>query len=574
MKTPDVQLPRGFWVLALLLAGLMLATLGIRPLFNPDEGRYVDIPQEMLASHDFIVPHLNGVVYLEKPPLQYWLTALTLQVLGPTELGGRLILGLAWLGIGWVVYRLSVRLYAPERAVYAVAMALSGLLIQLMSTLLTLDLSLSFWLLLAVLSLCEAQWWRQRLSDPAQSGHTPAHGRVLSRRWMWACYAAMAGATLTKGLIGVVLPGLGLLLYTALQRDLKLWRHLHLVSGLSLYAALTVPWFWAVEHHHAGALQFLIIHEHFQRYLTTIHERYRPIWYFFALLLPALLPWCAQGLRALVSMGVSTGPKHERDARFDAKRLLWAMSVVILVFYSFSDSKLPPYILPMMPLLAVLAAGHPVSTLSTDLRISHGLVGLLGLALVVFGIWQPLLNPGADQQLMVTRLAPWLLSFGVVLLVVVGVSHLALRRSQWLTASLILSGGFLLTGIGLFHVGAASISYRYSAKELLSHAPPIDPTAPVYSVTTFDWTLPVYLKHTVIPVAWRGELDYGLTDQPKAARESLEIFQQEWQNLPQGYALIPRAVHNQLQQAGLPMSVQAYDFDNVWVSRRDTPPHE
>lgn len=566
--------------LAFGFAILLLATNGFRPLFNPDEGRYVDIPLEMLQRGNFILPHLNGVVYLEKPPLQYWLSAFFLACFGHNAWAGRLVLGVAWLCIGFMVYRLSRTLYSSERAIYAVILALSGLLMQLMATLLTLDLTLSAWLLMALWCLCEAQWSYD--DNSVRGSLNTATAQRRARGFMWGCYAAMALATLTKGLIGLVLPGIGLIVYSVLQRDRRIWGRIHLVSGLILYGLMTLPWFLAVEQQHHGALWFLIVHEHFQRYLTTIHERYRPFWYFFVLLLPALLPWTWQGIRALVTDWRSPTPARQ----FCAKRLIWVMVLVILLFYSFSDSKLPPYILPMMPLLAILAAGHSEAVIAQDIKISQRIVLALGVGMLgywAYAVGTESLNATSpndtdltllDHALLQHRLAPWVGGFGVILLISAYLSHRTLRLHHWLWASIYLGGGFLLTGIGLFHIAAASISYRYSAHDLIERSPPLETNAPVYTVATFDWTLPVYLHHPVIPVAWRGELDYGLTASPEAGRETLEIFVQEWRNLPQAYALIPRDVHNQLLRAGLPMTVQAYDFDNVWVSRRDSDHHE
>ncbi len=81
---PASRDPLVYWALAALLALLWLATLGTRPLFNPDEGRYAEIPREMLSGGDWVIPHLNGLAYIEKPPLQYWATALSYRLFGPS----------------------------------------------------------------------------------------------------------------------------------------------------------------------------------------------------------------------------------------------------------------------------------------------------------------------------------------------------------------------------------------------------------------------------------------------------------------------------------------------------------
>ena len=191
----DPGRPERPYTLLLLAFGLLyIALLGIRPLFNPDEGRYVEIPAQMLASHDFIVPHLNGLVYLEKPPLQYWLSAATLAAFGHNEWAGRLVAALAAVAGALVVLILGRRLYDPVRARFAALMTGSMLLYVLMGQLTTLDMLLSTWLTLAIAAFCIAQ--TDRVDNPSSN-----------RRWMLLCWAAMGAATLTKGLIGLVLPG-------------------------------------------------------------------------------------------------------------------------------------------------------------------------------------------------------------------------------------------------------------------------------------------------------------------------------------------------------------------------------
>ena len=115
------------------------------------------------------------------------------------------------------------------------------------------------------------------------------------RAWMWVVWAAMAGATLSKGLIGIVLPGGALVVYTAITRDFALWRRLSLGSGLALLLALTAPWFVAVASRNTEFLQFFFIHEHLQRFLTTEHNRTGPWYYFIPGFLVGILPWLTVG---------------------------------------------------------------------------------------------------------------------------------------------------------------------------------------------------------------------------------------------------------------------------------------
>src|SRR5581483_872056 len=154
---------------------------------------------------------------------------------------------------------------------WSAGIALAGMLWQVaLSQILTLDAMLSALLAIGFAGFVVAQ----RAESTA----------VQRRHAMWITWAAMAGATLTKGLIGLVLPGAALVLYMLIARDFALWRRLHLGSGLLIYLLLTAPWFIAVSLANPEFAQFFFVHEHFQRFLTTTHRRTGSIAYFVPLL--------------------------------------------------------------------------------------------------------------------------------------------------------------------------------------------------------------------------------------------------------------------------------------------------
>jgi hypothetical protein len=425
----------------------------------------------------------------------------------------------------------------------------SMLLFVFMGQLITLDMALASFLTLACVSFAIAQLQRDK---------TPSH----SERWMLLCWTAMAAATLTKGLIGIVIPGTVLLLYTLWQRDTQAWRHLALSKGIALYALLVVPWFIAVERAEPGAINFLIVREHFQRYLTRMHERYHPWWYFLMILAVGSLPWIAQVTRALTQGWRATAP----HGRFDLSRLLWLNASFTLVFFSLSDSKLPPYILPILPPLALLGARLDASG-ARDLKVSAwvqcGLACALGLAVFLYGEK----SLAGDQAFTFSALRPWLIAIAVAMCLLAAttlwqVKHNIVRAAQTLGA-----GGFLIA-ITLIVGAATHISQRYSAKTLLAAAGPLEPNAPIYTVDTFDWTIPFYTRTPVVPVIWRGELDYGLNRSPERGIATMTEFESNWRSSTSAYALIPHKTYALFLKAALPMRVLAQDFDNVFVSRR------
>jgi len=135
-----------YFGLAVLLAGVWLATLAGRPLFNPDEGRYAEIPREMLRGGDWVIPHLNGLDYIEKPPLQYWATAVMYRLFGVNEFAARLYTALTALGTVAVVGLLGARI-GGRRAGWCAAAVLSGMfMFVILGQLMTLDMSLTFYM--------------------------------------------------------------------------------------------------------------------------------------------------------------------------------------------------------------------------------------------------------------------------------------------------------------------------------------------------------------------------------------------------------------------------------------------
>ncbi len=549
-RDPDARHQTRAWMLLLGVCSIAwFAVLGLRPLFNPDEGRYAEIPAGMLASGDYLVPHLNGLVYLEKPPLQYWLTALAMQVFGHNEWAARVVTASSAAVAVCFVYLLGRRLWSPLRGLTAAAMTASMLLYVLMGQLITLDMTLACFLTISTVSFCLGQIERER--DP-----------TTSRRWMLGCWAAMAAATLTKGLIGAVLPGAVLVLYTLLQRDWAVWRHLQWLRGLTLYSALTLPWFVLVERAHPGALDFLIVREHFQRYLTKVHDRYHPWWYFLMILAAGSLPWLPQITRALVTGWRRTAPL----GRFDAARVLWVSAAFTLLFFSLSDSKLAPYIVPILPPLALLGSGRGRIgaidlTRAAALQVIFG--AALAIALVVYA-QRPLVG---DPAWTFKTLTPWITAVATVL-VIGGAGALWLRRrSPDAALRAVAATGFAVT-LSLIAGGATAIAGRYSVKPLLAATAPLADTAPIYTVDTFDWTLPFYARRPVIPVLYRGELDYGLTAAPERGLPTLEAFAARWARDDVAYALIPIATAAKLTRDGVAMRELTRDFDNVLVSRR------
>jgi 4-amino-4-deoxy-L-arabinose transferase-like glycosyltransferase len=533
----------------LLIAALAIAwfaLLGGRDLVEPDEGRYAEIPREMLASGDWLTPRLNGFKYFEKPPLQYWLTAAGYAVLGVGTGSARLwpaLLGL--LGAG-VAALLAARLYGPAAGLRALLVLLTSLLYLAMGHILTLDMAVSVFLFAGVACLVLAQRGRAEWSR--------------ARRWMWLGWAALAAATLSKGLIGVVLPGMAVLLYSAWQRDWALWRHLELGRGLALLLALTAPWFVAVSVHNPGFAWFFFVHEHLQRYTTDVHQRGEPLWYFVPVLLLGTLPWCGALLRVLLRPGF---PWRRGAGGFSAERFLWVFAVVTFVFFSAGDSKLPPYILPMLPALAVLAAPRLAAQRERAMPV---------LALLMAGALAALAWAGprfANQEISAQRIAAYMPWFYAAAAAYAGAALCAWRAEPqaWLrqgAAALALLAGLQLCAWG-YRVAEPSRSSRTLAEAILAEQPG---DAPVYAVEAYPQTLPFYLGRTVLPVGEKGEMAMGIAMEPARWIATREEFARRWLAEPRAFAVLRLRDLAWARAQALPMRELARNGWLVVVSRR------
>jgi 4-amino-4-deoxy-L-arabinose transferase-like glycosyltransferase len=535
---------------AILVAvtGSWLALSGFRPLFNPDEGRYAEIPREMLASGDWVIPRLDGLVYIEKPPLQYWATAVAYTLFGASEWSARLYTTLSGLATVLVTAALALRMWGAAAAWRTAIMLGTSLMVMLMSHQLTLDMSLTLFTTATLAAFLRAQ----------EEGTSPS----ARRAWMALAWASMAGAFLTKGLVAGVLPVLTLTAYSLLHRSLKPWVRLAPVTGIAILAALALPWFVLIQHRLPSFFDFFIVREHFQRYLTRIEARYEPWWFFVEVLALGLLPWIAPAVRALASGWQPSVPA----GRFDPRRFLWVFSVVVFVFFSASNSKLIPYILPMFPALALLAGSAAEPRLRADLRATGVGLVVAGLVLAVGVAVLPRLLHNPER-------APYFLSIRtplglIALVLVVGGAIVRGLRGGSVPLTVAIGTTAYATFIAVSWC-ARLLAPLYSGGPLLARlSPALRSTAAVYSVRMYDQSLPFYLKRTVTLVDYRGELDFGQSLEPQKSIATLSAFEPLWRGSPQALAVLQPVTYDALLRDGLPMVVRARVPNELIVSRR------
>ena len=544
------------------MAVVWFGALDMRRLQHPDEGRYAEIAREMAVSGDWVTPRLNDLKYFEKPPLQYWMGAATFDALGVDEWTARLPAALAGFLAVVAVGFTSGRLAGRDAGIFAALVLASSVWHSGLAHLLTLDAVLSFWLALALCAFLLAQ-------------HPGAAGSAR-RNWMLVAYAAAAGATLTKGLVALVIPGATLVLYTMLTRDTGPWRRLHALPGLAVYLALTAPWFVLVERANPGFAQFFFVHEHFQRFLTESHKRTGE-WYYF-------VPWFVLGIMPWLLVWAWTLPRSWRAAPvatngFSWERFCVVWAAFVFVFFSVSGSKLPSYILPMFPALALIL-GFELTRLSARalawiaLPLAVGAPALLVAYVLGYDRLVAAIANDLTPASIYAAFGPWLAA-ATAMFGAGGMAAFALFRRGTPAAK---AGGIaalslaMLVGLQLALVGHDAFAVVRSAYGILQDAQrangqPFDPAFPVYQVQSYDQTLPFYLRRPTILVEYRDEMGPGLDAEPaKGLHEAAWIA--AWAAAPQAYALMQAGTAADLARKNVPMRILARDARRVFVARR------
>jgi 4-amino-4-deoxy-L-arabinose transferase-like glycosyltransferase len=538
-------------ILRLTLATLTIAWfafLGERALYDPDEGRYAEIPREMLQGTDWLTPHLNDLVYLEKPPLQYWMTAISFRLFGESETAARLATGIAGYLSLVIVFLLGRRLWGNAAGVEAVFLTGASALFVLLAHQLTLDMLLSFWLLACLACFLLAQ--------------LNAHRDRRCRHWMLGSWTAMALAVLTKGLVAVLLPAATLILYALWQRDRDVLRRLYIRWGLPVFLVIAVPWFALAARANRGFIHFFFVREHLQRFLTPIEHRSEPGWFFMAVMGVGILPWLPQALAALAR----TWRLGEPRGQFDPVRVLWVWIVFTFLFFSLSDSKLIPYVLPIVAPLALLCASRRIQDNRVSVVIGSMLSLIAGIALIAYadGAWQSRkhlnLAPSMQGGLAVT--AALLCGASVVSLA------LAMRDGNSTRAQRTLCVGWLFTSFAVL-VAGAQVQTLFSARDLAAQLRlMVTAETPIYSVQMYDQSLAFYLQRPVTLVDYRDEFAFGLDRTPQLGIADLQQFSDRWRDLDEGYAVMRVGTEDLLRRQGLPMREIASFANRVVMSRR------
>jgi 4-amino-4-deoxy-L-arabinose transferase-like glycosyltransferase len=329
--------------LALALVCWLFATLWMRALAMPDEGRYVGVAWEMLQSHDWLTPTLDGLPYFHKPPLFYWLTAISLKLFGPTEWAARVAPTLGALLASGSSYFLIQRWMSARIALWSMIILATSPFFYGGAQYANHDMLVAGCITTTIVFAADAI-----LSLQA--------GRAYHLSLMLA-WAAAALGLLTKGFIGIVLPGGVIVVWLLFERRLQLLPRLLWWPAPLLFALIAAPWFSLMQIQYPDFLHYFFVYQQFQRFATSGFNNAQPFWFYPAVLVLLNLPWIPL-LYTRLSLAPATEPAQQL-----MRHLLWIWVAVIVVFFSLPQSKLIGYVLPVLPAVAALLAegmlSHP-----------------------------------------------------------------------------------------------------------------------------------------------------------------------------------------------------------------------
>jgi len=414
-------------------------------LFDLDEGLYATAARQMVETGDWLVPHVGTGVFFDKPPLTYWLQALCMKTFGFTPLAARLPSAIAAILTAWLIWQWTKRRELARVGwlaiiIYPLCPLTMGLARQA-----TMDSLLTLWFTLAIIGWIE--------------------GYTSDRRWYLLMAAGAGLATMTKGLIGLLLPGGALGGWLLLRRDWAELKRIPWLPALGIYLLIVLPWHLAVWRT-AGDLfvREYIIHHHILRFLGKEFGHVAPFWFYIPMLLVGMYPWSA--FVPIIGWQALTGWKCEKE-KLCCAWAMWAFwALVVVIFFSLSRSKLPGYVLPALPPLSLLAAARLRSLWAVKGGLRPGeaaLMGFTGLllsaAFVLVGTlgWQWQAQPGAellgkripeDITQAVAHMAPFALTLGGLFLLSVIVLF-----SRWSSTPRVVGASLLFGLLFAFLVG-------------------------------------------------------------------------------------------------------------------------
>jgi 4-amino-4-deoxy-L-arabinose transferase-like glycosyltransferase len=527
----------GAGVLALALV-LFFFHLGTYGLWEPDEARYAEIAREMLASHSFIVPHLNYVPYIEKPPLLYWLTSGSIALFGVNEFAARFVNAAAALTAVVATYLFALLSFDDRRALLSGAVLSTSVLYAVMAQVLTTDMLLTAATSIAMFAFFLQ--WRE------------------GGRWWVVCYLAMGAGVLTKGPVGAVLPLITAAIFLWNERQWRgAIRRFHLLAGLMITGAVSLPWFMAITIQEPGFFNFYFVGEHLRRFLEPRYSHGEPIYYYVPVLVGGFLPW---------TLAIPLIPWRSLE-REPARRFCLIAASTVLILFSVASAKLVPYILPAFPFVAVAAADGLMAfaksdgtcSINTSVRIrattaphadSRRLIVMTSvLMLAGLAVLAVAYDAGRFKSPYPGMVQPVLYVSGATIVVCAFASSAAFWNRRFEAGLALLIGTAAATMV-IISYGRIMIEPTRSYATLARSIARLAPGARLVCYPRYIESLPFYCRRRVILVGAKTELTYGAAHAPDAARfffTERDDLLRLWKEPEESVFVIDRGAMGQIQ---------------------------
>jgi len=547
-------------LLALLAALFLLAWLcpsATRTLVRPDEGRYAEIAREMALSSDFVTPRLNGLKYFEKPPLQYWATALAFKAFGQHEFTARLWSAATGL-LGMLLVWLAVRATAGRELAWVATATLGAMCYYfLIAHINTTDMGLTAFMTLTLVGLMRG------FGVAGQS-------RTATRAWMIAAWVGAALGFLSKGLIAIVLPGAIFVIYLLITRQWRLLTKLEWLWGPVAFLAIALPWPLLVQSRNPEWAHFFFIYEHFSRFSNSEHNRLGSILYFVPVLLVGLAPWTPMLLGLLKRDGRQAVRDAYASTTINVPLLLSTWCVFQFVFFSVSQSKLPSYLLPITPAVAMLLAPLLLAASSRAFKLLLLFIAGIPLSLAALILTRDQFVSDAYTQGMTDHFSVFV-AVGAALFVLAIVAayrldHQRRRLDAIVVAAVLATVAGSVTASG-YEALSASTSSRQLVVDFLSTETSYRKADSFYSLGIYEQTVPPYLERTVTLVDYLDEMGLGAWFEPDKVRFNFRDFAIEWQGSERAYAITDFDQLVRMDFEGLDYRVVAADLRRVIIAR-------
>jgi len=539
-------------LLTILIGALFGACLGTYPLEVPDSARYAEIPREMVTSGDYITPHLNGIKYFEKPPLFYWMQAGAIKVFGPNNFAASFVNAFLGLCTCLLVYFVGRKLFNRRTGFLSSLILATSTIIFALTHITTLDMAFTFFLSAALSCFLLS---------------TEETNKNYRDSYLWCMYALAALAVMTKGLIGLIFP-LGIIFFYVLifneWRKLKTYR---IITGLLIFLLITVPWHVLVQIRNPEFLHFYIVEQHFLRYFTTYAGRTQPFWFFPLVLILGFYPWIAFLPQAILN---NIPRKLNNLSKYRTTLFLLLWPVVIYIFYSCSNSKLIPYLLPIFPPFAILVGKYLTDNWHTkparSINISFNFIAIfniltgIGIGIAAFFI---------DQQNLAFSNSTLFICASFLLLS--GIATMVLYHRQGIASGCIAL--LITTSLALLSSNPIiTVANNQSIMPLMKTLQPkLGPNDEVISFGAYHQDLPFYTKRIITVVNYSGELAFGIKHQD-TSKWMLDTkgFWQHWNSNHKAFMIVDKNIYqNLLKVDPSKMFVLAEHQGDVLVTNRN-----